>query len=107
MRFPISPRCEADDGIVGPAVPKAWVGMSGAAEGLLNFAIRSLRDPETALGLASPPAPPGEEDRELDAGGVKLDLNSVSAIFMRDVRYLHDCVFCQVDKLIEWGREAK
>jgi hypothetical protein len=56
--------------MVGPAVPNAWVGTRGAADGLLNLAIRSLRDPETALGLASPP-PPGDDERELEAGGVK------------------------------------
>jgi hypothetical protein len=59
--------------MVGPAVPNAWVGTSGAADGLLNLAILSLRDPETARGLASPP-PPGEEERESVVGGVRWDL---------------------------------
>ena len=75
-RFPISPRWDADVGIVGPAVPNAWVGTRGAAEGLLNLAILSFSDPDTARGLASFPAPPGEEERELPVGGVKLDLVS-------------------------------
>lgn len=70
IRFPMSPLCEAEEGMVGPAVPNAWVGTSGVADGLLNLAILSLRDPETARGLASPP-PPGEEERELEVGGVK------------------------------------
>jgi len=56
--------------MVGPAVPNAWVGTSGVADGLLNLAILSFKDPETARGLASPP-PPGEEERELEVGGVK------------------------------------
>jgi hypothetical protein len=73
IRFPISPLCEAEEGMVGPAVPNAWVGTSGAADGLLNLAILSLRDPETARGLASPP-PPGEEERESVVGGVRWDL---------------------------------
>lgn len=55
---------------MGPAVPKAWVGTRGAADGLLNLAIRSLSDPDTARGLASPV--PGEDDREWPVGGVRL-----------------------------------
>ena len=39
----------------------------------MNLAILSFKDPETARGLASPP-PPGEEERELEVGGVKWDL---------------------------------
>ena len=42
--------------------------MSGAAEGLLNLAIRSLSEPETAL---APGPEPGELERELEAGGVR------------------------------------
>jgi hypothetical protein len=60
--------------MVGPAVPNAWVGTRGAADGLLNLAIRSLSEPETARGLASPP---GDEERELVVGGVKFDLSLV------------------------------
>lgn len=73
IRFPMRPRCEADEGMVGPAVPNACVGSKGAAEGLLNLAILSLRDPETARGLASP-LPPGDEERESEVGGVRCDL---------------------------------
>jgi len=61
--------------MVGPAVPNAWVGTSGAADGLLNLAILSFKDPETARGLASLP-PPGEEERESVVGGVRWDLIS-------------------------------
>jgi len=66
----MSPRCDAEEGIVGPAVPNAWVGTRGAADGLLNLAILSFNDPDTARGLASPP-PPGDDERELEAGGVR------------------------------------
>ena len=69
--------------MVGPAVPNAWVGTRGVAEGLLNLAILSLSDPDTARGLASFPAPPGEEERELPVGGVKLDLVSAEKIRFR------------------------
>jgi hypothetical protein len=65
--------------MVGPAVPNAWVGTRGAAEGLLNSAILSFIDPETARGLALPPAPPGEEERESVVGGVRFDLVSASS----------------------------
>jgi hypothetical protein len=43
--------------------------MGGAAEGLLNLAILSFIEPETARGAG---AEPGELERELDAGGVRL-----------------------------------
>lgn len=71
IRFPISPLLAEDDGAVGPAVPKAWVGTSGVAEGLLNLAILSLRDPDTARGLGSPEDPP--------VGGVRFVLDLISA----------------------------
>ena len=49
----------------------------------MNLAILSLSDPDTARGLASPPAPPGEEERELPVGGVKLDLVSAGRVGLR------------------------
>ncbi|RSH88953.1 hypothetical protein EHS25_002615 [Saitozyma podzolica] len=88
-RFPISPprMCDADE-VGGPEVPNGWVGTSGAAEGLLNFAMRSLSDPETmrCCGPAPAPAPapgpvagvlPADEEREDDSGGGESVLGSV------------------------------
>lgn len=86
-RFPISPprMCDAEE-VGGPEVPNGWVGTSGAAEGLLNFAMRSLSDPETmrCCGPAPAPAPrpaagplPVDEEREDESGGGESVLRSV------------------------------
>lgn len=56
-------------------MPKGCLGASGAASGLLNLAIRSLREPETARERSPPGASPaGELDREFSCEP-GLDLN--------------------------------
>ena len=71
MRLPMRPPRAEEDGRAGPAVPKAWVGMRGAASGFSNRAIRSRSEPDTIRGLGSPA--PGDDDRERSLGGVRLD----------------------------------
>lgn len=58
------------------------MGIRGAAEGLLNLAIRSLSEPETTRGLdsAGPGVRPGEEERELLAGGVRDDGSDLPSV---------------------------
>jgi hypothetical protein len=73
IRFPTRPRPADEDGRFGPAVPNAWVGRRGAAEGLLNLAMRSLSEPETARWVGPDE---GEFARELDAGGVRVLLGA-------------------------------
>lgn len=93
IRFPISPRPAVDDGAVGPAVPNAWVGTSGVAEGLLNLAILSLSEPDTARGLGSPGDPP--------VGGVRFVLDLISAELMYRER-----IYSHVDAL-SYGRTGE
>ena len=59
------------------------MGTSGVADGLLNLAIRSLSDPDTARALGS--LVDGEAGLEVDWGGVKedgglCDLTGISVI---------------------------
>ena len=78
MRLPTNPPraydCEEGG---GPDEPNGWFGTSGAAEGLLNFAMRSLSDPDTARtcggggGGGLDPEDPGREGGLLE-GGVAL-----------------------------------
>jgi hypothetical protein len=77
IRFPTRPPRALEPGGAGPEVPNGWAGTSGVADGLLKRAILSLSDPETALALGSPP---GEEERELSAGGVRDLPSRVSCI---------------------------
>jgi hypothetical protein len=67
MRFPYRPLCGPDGpDPAGPAVPNGCLGASGAASGLLNFAMRSLSEPETARERSPPGArPAGELDRDV------------------------------------------